>query len=154
MTLWIINSETDLWILLYYMAAIFCVVILFMQIVGIMYNASRIDALNHESWVSKQGGMNKILISLFTTYSMSILGIAVAISRLGNHIYDPILCEHSYMLTFMFAVTAKMCNYYFFLARARLAQGMSPIIPEIYFNKVFPALFITVYIFYIFMVTL
>ena len=31
---------------------------------------------------------------------------------------------------------------------------MSPIIPEIYFDRVFPTLFIVVYIFYIFMVTL
>lgn len=113
----LIQSETDVWIILYYLAMIFCVIILLGQIVGICYNTSRLRALNHESWVAKQGATRRILVSLFTTYSCSIIGIAVAISRLGNQFYDPILCEYTYMLTFMLFSTAKLCNYYFFLQR-------------------------------------
>lgn len=116
-TMALIQSETDVWIMLYYMALTFCVIILLAQIVGICYNTSRLKALHHESWVSKQGATTKILVSLFTTYSCSIIGIALSISRLGNQFYDPILCEHTYMLSFMAFVTAKLCNYYFFLQR-------------------------------------
>ena len=112
-----IRSETDIWILLYYLALLFCVIILLSQIVGICYNTSRLKALRHQSWVSKQGGTNRILFSLFTTYSCSIAGIAVVISRIGNHLYDPVMCQHTYVLSFMLFATAKLCNYYFFLQR-------------------------------------
>ena len=115
-----IRSETDVWILLYYLGEFACVFILISQIIGILYNKSRLRALNHSSWVTKQGSTNKILLSLFTTYACSIIGIAVVISRIGNHLYDPIMCKYTYILSFMLFATAKLCNYYFFLQRYTL----------------------------------
>eukprot|EP01083_Nonionella_stella_P161074 527169_1 len=149
-----IRSETDLWILLYYMALLFCVIIILCQIVGLSYNTSRIRASDHKSWVTTQGGTRNILISLFTTYSCSTLGIAVVISRIGNHLYDPILCEYTYMISFMLFATAKLCNYYFFLQRAKLAQGLRKIMPQQAFERIFPIIFISLYALYIVLIIL
>mmetsp|Transcript_2893 Transcript_2893/g.4798 ORF Transcript_2893/g.4798 Transcript_2893/m.4798 type:complete len:568 (+) Transcript_2893:365-2068(+) len=147
----LIQSETDVWILLYYLGLFFCVFILWGQIVGICYNQTRLKALHHESWVTTQGKTSPIMVSLFTTYLCSIIGIAVSISRIGNQMYDPIGCEYTYTLSFLLFATAKLCNYYFFLQRAQLAQGLSKLLPDIVFDKVFPYLLLTVYIFYIVM---
>ena len=121
----LIQSGTDIWIIFYYIALLFCVFLVFSQIVGICYNTSRVKALSHESWVSKQGATSKILISLFTTYTCSILGIAVAISRIGNYYYRPILCEYTYSFSFMLFATCKICNYYFFLQRFVFKKNIS-----------------------------
>eukprot|EP01084_Bolivina_argentea_P247329 413793_1 len=94
-----IQSSTDIWILLYYGGMIFCIMILVAQIIGLLYNSTRIKATNHHSWVTKQGGTRRILTSLFTTYSCSIIGIAVVIRRLGNATQT--ICDSTYMISFM-----------------------------------------------------
>merc|ERR1712228_283071 len=47
-----------------------------------------------------------------------------------------------------------MCNYYFFLQRAKLAQGLNQMLPLYVFERGFPILFVCIYILYIIIIIL
>ena len=126
-------TSTDVWILAYAVALIICVFIFIIQILGLFYNSSRLSAENRQSYTSKRNAVLPVLLPLFTTYILSIAGISSAIHRL--HDATPFLCDYTYSLTFAFYASIKIANYFFFLQRAKLAQGINPIFKDKIFDR-------------------
>ena len=129
-------TSTDIWIIFYCIGLLLCWLIFIGEILGLLYNASRLNAENRQSYTSKQNLTNLILYPLFLTYILSIGGVSSAINRLYNA--NKSLCNYTYALTWALYVSIKITNYFFFLQRAKLAQGLNPILKEKTFKKKLP----------------
>lgn len=139
-------TATDVWIIGYCVAVTLCSFIFILQILGLFYNSSRLNAENRESYTSKRNAVWKVLIPLFTTYILSIAGISSALNRL--HDATQSLCDYTYSLTFTIYVSIKIANYFFFLQRAKLAQGMNPIFKDKVFDVTIPSILVINWVLY------
>eukprot|EP00484_Ammonia_sp_Unknown_P025610 CAMPEP_0197031120 /NCGR_PEP_ID=MMETSP1384-20130603/10213_1 /TAXON_ID=29189 /ORGANISM="Ammonia sp." /LENGTH=582 /DNA_ID=CAMNT_0042460603 /DNA_START=36 /DNA_END=1784 /DNA_ORIENTATION=+ len=140
-------TETDVWMLSYGVALIVCCAIFVIQILGVLFNSLRLRAEHRESHTSQHNAAWKILVLSFVTYTLSIAGIACVIHRL--HAGTQTLCDYTYSLTFALYASIKIATYFFFLLRAKLAQGISPMFKDYVFDKILPCILVLLWLVYI-----
>eukprot|EP01084_Bolivina_argentea_P122491 217052_1 len=82
-----------------------------------------------------------VMICFFSNTLQCLIGILLetALPNCGTCLWAPLFTQLLYISTRLFV-------YLFYLQRARLAQSFNPIIPNYYFTKLFPLIFLISYI--------
>ena len=140
-------TSTDRWILVYCAALLWCCFIFVFQIVGLLYNSSRLTAAERRSHIASPTSSLRVLAPLFTAYALSILSIGNTVHRLHNATRT--LCQHTYFITAALYATITTAKYFFFLQRAKCAQGMTPILNHRVFDVHLPAVLLLFWMSYL-----
>lgn len=133
--------DSDIWVVAYAFSLFIILLLMIFQIIGLLYNQAIMSANSSSNCLDTKSEMtHNILICLFGTYITAIIGICTVVRRL--YYVSDVTCKYTYELSLVSYATLKCFNYFFFLQRAKIAQGISPIIKDIYFNRILPCILI------------